>query len=193
MLIHLPNARVACLTFALALSGCHAKRSVAARQVSPLSPVAQEIQRRGYGAKESLIVPPTPWEVSTFRMRSKRTSSFRADQPLTNSPGYYCRFSFFEEAYDSVDDARHRLVNLHLASPDGPAGEEDYLSAMRTGFRVGNVTYVLQTDASMFWDEVQRFARELATAMQGADLSRVIIDDRRANRWTRAVGARFAT
>jgi hypothetical protein len=142
MLTRLPKARVAVLTFVLALLfGCHAKPSADARQSSPLTPVAQEIQRRGYHSKESLIIPPTPWEVSTFRMRSKRFFSFRADQPLPNSRDYYCRLSFFEETYDSVDDARHRLANLHLVSPDGPAEERDYLSAMRTGFRVGNVTY----------------------------------------------------
>jgi hypothetical protein len=171
MLIRLSNARVAGLTLVLALlSGCHAKPSADARQSSPLTPVAQEIQRRGYHSKESLIVPPTPWEVSKFRMRSKRFFSFRADEPLPDSRNYYCRFSFFEETYDSVDDARHRLANLHLASPDGPAEEQDYLSTMRTGFRVENVTYVLQTDASIFWDEVQRIAKALAHSTQGAEL-----------------------
>ena len=84
---------------------------------------------------------------------------------------------------DSVDDARHRLDNLHLASPDGPAEERDYLSTMRSGFRVGNVTYILQTDASIFWDEVQSWAKALANSTQGAELSRAIIDNRRTNRW----------
>ena len=180
MFIHLPNVRVAYLTFALALlSGCHSKGSVDGRQSSPLTPVAQEIQHRGYHAKESLLVPPTTWEVSTFRMRSKRFFSFRADQPMPNASDTYYRFSLFEETYDSVDDAQHRLANLHLASPDGPAEERDYLSAMRTGFRVGNVTYVLQTDAWIFWDEVQHLAKALASSTQGAELSRAIIDDRR--------------
>jgi hypothetical protein len=107
-------------------------------------------------------------------MRSKRVFSFRADQPLSNTRDYYCRFSFIEETYDSADDARNRLANLHLKSPDGPAEESDYLSVMRTGFRVRNVTYVLQTDASVFWDEVQRFSRELESATQGAELSALI-------------------
>jgi hypothetical protein len=104
-------------------------------------------------------------------MRSKRSFSFRADQPLPNSRDYYTRFSLFEETYDSADDARHRLANLHLPSPDGPAEERHYLSFMRTGFLMGNVTYVLQTDAFVFWDEVQRLAKELANATQGAEVS----------------------
>ncbi len=117
MPLRLPNTQVAFLTLALVLTtACHAKRSADARQSSPLTPVAQEIQRRGYHAKESLVVAPTSWEASTLRMRSKRFFSFRADQPLPNSRDTYCRFSLFEETYDSVDDARQRLANLHVAS-----------------------------------------------------------------------------
>jgi hypothetical protein len=189
-----PTTRLACLSFALALcSGCHAKPPADGQEPSPLTPVAQEIERRGYRAKESLVVPPTPWEISTFRMRNKRFFSFRADQPLPNSRDYYCRFSLTEETYDSVDDARQRLANLHRASPDGPAEEEDYTSTMRTGFRVGNLTYVLQTDASIFWDEVQRLAKALANSIQGAELSRAIIDYRRTTRWTGVRIASFST
>jgi hypothetical protein len=66
------------------------------------------------------------------------------------------------------------LANVHLSAPDADGEERDYLSAMRTGFRVGNVTYILQTDASQFWDEVQCFGKELAAATQAAQLTRVI-------------------
>src|ERR1051325_3799182 len=94
VLTRLPNTQVACLTIAaVLLSACHAKRSADARQLSPLTPVAQEIQRRGYHAKESLVIPPTTWEASTLRMRSKRFFSFRADQPQEGSGNYFCRFS----------------------------------------------------------------------------------------------------
>jgi hypothetical protein len=189
MLIRIPSARVACFTFLLALTGCHAKRSDNAGQTSALSPVAQEVQRLGYHAKESLIVSPTPWEVSTFRMRSKRFVSFRADQPLPNARDTYCRFSLFEETYDSVDDARQRLTNLHLPSLD--AEDDEYVRVMRAGFRVEAVTYVLQTDAIIFWDEVQRLAKAVTNSTPGAELSRAIIEDRRTNHWTRAAGACF--
>lgn len=175
------NARLVFLAFALGLAGgCHGKRAVDARQYSPLTPVAQEIQRRGYHAKESLTVPPTPWEVSTFRMRTKRSFSFRADQPVPNASDTYCRFWFFEETYDSIEDARHRLANLHLPNPEGPADERHYLSAMRTGFRVGNVTYVLQTDALIFWDEVQRLAKALANSTPSAQMA---WHERRTEEW----------
>jgi hypothetical protein len=184
MSIRLPSARVSCLIFALALLfGCHAKRSPDTRRSSPLTPVAQEIQRRGYHAKESFIVPPTAWEVSTFRMRSKRIFSFRADQSSPNARDTYCRFALFEETYDSVDDARQRLTNLDRSSPDSPEGDE-YVRAMRTGFRVGPVTYVLQTDAIIFWDEVQRLAKALASSTQDAEVSRAIVDKRRRIHWT---------
>ena len=180
MLIRLEYVRVACLIIASTLLfGCHAKRSADTRQPSPLTPVAEEIQRRGYHAKESLIVSPTAWEVSTFRMRSKRFFSFRANQPLPNARDTYCRFSFFEETYDSVDDARQRLANLHTPSPDGESDE--YIRTMRAGFRVGAVTYVLQTDAIIFWDEVQRLARALADSTSGAAIS-LAIDNRLTNR-----------
>jgi hypothetical protein len=33
---------------------------------------------------------------------------------------------------------------------------------MRTGFHIGKTAYVFQTDAAIFWDEVQRLAKELA-------------------------------
>lgn len=176
-MIRLPNAPIAFLAFGLAfIAGCQSKRSADARQQSPVTPVAQEIERRGYHAKESLIVSPSAWEISTFRMRGKRVFSFRANRPEPGTTNYFCRFSLFEETYDSADDARHRLANVHLPAPDGPAEERDYLSTMRTGFRVGNITYILQTDASAFWDEVQRVAKDLANATQGAELTRAIIN-----------------
>ena len=175
-MIRLPNGRVACLAFALSLvTGCHAKRSTNADQALPLTPVAQEIQQRGYHVKESRGVTPTLWETSTLHMRSKRYFSFRADQPQPGSRDYYCRFSLFEETYDAVDGARHRLANLHVAAPDGLAVDE-YRLTMRWGFRVGTVTYFLETDASIFSDEVERLAKTLANSTPGADLTRAIIN-----------------
>jgi hypothetical protein len=128
----------------------------------PLSRVAQEVQRRGYHLKESSVVLPTSWESSTFRMRSKRWFSFRADQPLVNSSDTYCRFKLIEESYDSAVDAQYRVDNIRLADPGGGAEEQYYLHGLRAGFRAGNVAYVLQTDAIQFWDEVQRLTNELA-------------------------------
>jgi len=173
-MLRLPFKQIAVLSFALVLlSGCEAKRSPA-WQPSPLTAVAQDIQRRGYRAKEGFTVSPTPWETSTFRMRSKRFFSFRADRPMSNARDTYCRFSFFEETYDSVDDARQRLIRLHDAFPRTMGGPEDdeYTRTMRTGFRVGTVTYIFQTDAAIFWEEVQRLAKELADSTQDAELSR---------------------
>ncbi len=171
MPLRLPITPVAFLTLAFVLNtACQVKRSAEIRQPSPLTPVAQEIQRRGYHAKERLVVPPTTWEASTLRMRSKRSFSFRADQPQPGSRDYFCRFSLFEESYDSVDDARHRLANLHVAAPDGPWIDE-YRLGMRAGFRVGTVTYFLETDAIIFWDEVQRLAKALASSTPGAELN----------------------
>src|SRR5262249_4854032 len=101
-MMRLPNVQIACLTFAVAfVAGCHAKRSVDTRQQSALTPLAQEIEHRGYQVKASFIVPPTAWEILTFRMRSKRSFSFRADQPQAGTRDYFVRFWLFEETYDS--------------------------------------------------------------------------------------------
>ena len=183
-MIPLRDIRVASLTFGLIVAGCHAKpspnvtttspstkQSPNVRQQSPLTPVAQEIQRRGYSAKESFIEAPTPWEASTFRMRSKRSVSFRAKQPQAGTQEYFVRFWFFEETYDSIDDARNRLANLHLRSPDADAQVNEYDRVMRSGFRVGTIVYFLQTDAIVFWDDTRRFAKELASATQGVEVT----------------------
>jgi len=170
-MIRSPNLQVAGVTLALLFAGCHAKRSIETRQQSPLTPVAQEVQRRGYHAKESLIIEPTSWEISTFRVRSKRSFSFRADQPQPGTRDYFCRFLLFEETYDSAADARYRLAHLHLRSPDDDAQVNEYVRIMRSGFRVGNEVYFLQTDAIIFWDEVQRFAKELFSATPGAEVA----------------------
>jgi len=96
-MIRLLDIRVVCLIRAFAvISGCHAKKSSNMARQAPLTPVAQEIERRGYHAKESLIVAPTPWEVSMFRMRYKRSFSFRADQPEAGTRDYFVRFLCFE-------------------------------------------------------------------------------------------------
>ena len=152
------------------LSACRTKPPADAPQSSTLTALVQEIQRRGYHPKESRIVAPTPWEVSTFQLRSKRFLPFRADHPLPNARDTYCRFSLFEEAYDSVNDARQRLTNLHRPSPD--AEDDEYVRVMRAGFRVGAVVYVLQTDAIIFWDEVQQLVKVLAHSTPDSELGR---------------------
>ena len=165
-----PRARLICVSLTLMFVSCgHTKQSVTSREQSPLTPVAQEIQRRGYHVKESHVVPPTSWEVSTFRLRSKRSFSFRADQPRAGTRDYFVRFWFFEETYDSIEDARNRLVNLHLPSPDAGGPVNEYDRVMRSGFRIGTVVYFLQTDAIVFWDDVNRVAKELFHATPGAE------------------------
>ena len=179
---HLPNIRIGCITLTLLFTGCHARRSPNTaqpssrqtpnvRQESPLTPVAQEVERRGYHAKESFMEAPTPWEGSTFRMRSKRSVSFRANHPQGGTGNYFVRFWFFEETYDSIEDAGNRLANLHLRSPDADAQVNEYDRVMRSGFRVGTTVYFLQTDAIIFWGETRSFAKELAKATQGVELT----------------------
>jgi hypothetical protein len=171
-MIRSPHARVACIALALALAlvACsQSNQSVTPRERSPLTPVAQEIQRRGYQVKETYILPPTHWEVSTFRMRSKRSFSFRANEPQAERRDHFVRFWFFEETYDSIDGARNRLVNLHLPSPDADVAVNEYDRVMRSGFRVGAVIYFLQTDAIVFWDEVKQIAKELFDSTPAAE------------------------
>jgi hypothetical protein len=168
MRINLSTIRFAWITIAFVfLTACSSKQSPVGLD---LTPVGQEIQRHGYHVKTSTAMSPTAWEVATFRMRSKRSFSFRADQPAANTRDYYCRFSFFEEMFDSEEDARRRLANIHLADPEGPAEERDYLSSMRTGFRVGNVAYVFQTDATIFGDEVGRLSKTIANLTPNAEI-----------------------
>src|SRR5215813_12073844 len=113
--------KVGVTIFALALvGGCVSRQSA-------LSRVGQEILRRGYSLKESSVVAPTSWESSTFRMRSKRIFSFRAEQPLPNQSDTYCRFKLIEESYDSPADAQNRLDNIRLPDPGGGAEEQYYL------------------------------------------------------------------
>jgi hypothetical protein len=164
-----PKFRVAFLIFALALGpGCHRNSSSQSREQPPLSSVGEEIQRRGYYLKESQVTAPTPWDIATFRLRNKREFSFRANQPQKGTSDYFVRFWLFEETYDSVEDARHRLANLHLHSPDAPAEVNEYDRVMRSGFRVGTVVYFIQTDAIIFWDDTKRFAKEIFDNTQGA-------------------------
>jgi hypothetical protein len=173
MALRVPKKQVALLLIAFLLTTtCHRRHAADASQQSPLTPVAQEIQRRGYHAKESLVIPPTSWEAATLHMRSKRFFSFRADQPQKGTRDYFCRFSLYEETYDSVDDARQRLANLHTGPPSGPDWVDEYSLAMRAGFRVGTVTYFLETEAAIFWDEVKRLAKELANSTSDAELTR---------------------
>jgi hypothetical protein len=176
------NSIAALLTLGLAFAaGCHrVKKSADTRQEAPLTPAAQEIQRRGYRVTESSIVAPAPWEASILHMRSKRSSSFRADQRLPNErENYYVQFSLTEETYDSVDEARQRLATMHDEYPRTPGApvEDEYIRTMRAGFRVGTVAYILQTDAAIFWPEVKRLADALATATPGSELTPDVPND----------------
>ena len=135
----------------------------------PLSPVAQEIQARGYRVQKSFALAPTDWEISKFRMRSKVVVDFKAEHPLPNeNDKYYCRFSLAEEIYDSYNDARQRLAQLHDAFPDGPR-EDEYTRVLREGFVSNRTVYILQTDASIFHSEIRRLTNILAASRAGAD------------------------
>jgi hypothetical protein len=165
-----PHVRLTCVILAVVIVSCSdSQRSVTPAEQLSLTPIAQEIQRHGYHAKESHVVPPTTWEIDTFRMRFKRSFSFRADAPQTGTRDYFVRFWFFEETYDSIEDARNRLVQLHLPSPDADAQVNEYDRVMRSGFRVGTVVYFLQTDAIVFWDDLKRVAKDLFLATPGAE------------------------
>jgi hypothetical protein len=134
-----------------------------------LSAVAQEIRGHGYRVEKSSVVTPTAWEISKFRMRNKRVVAFKAEEPLTNEEDiYYCRFTLSEETFESDDDARQRLAQLHNAFPDGPA-EDQYMLVLRDGFRVGRTAYILQTDASKFLDEIRRLIKTLTESTAGAE------------------------
>jgi len=179
MSVNTPRSVHICyLATALAfLLGCHANRASRSEAPviddSPPSPVAREIQSRGYRAEKRLVFQPTPWEVSAFRMRTKRLVAFRAEQPLPNErERYYCRFSLVEETYDSNEDARQRLDSIHRNLPGGPV-EDEYTLVLRDGFRVGTVAYILSTDAAIFHGEIQKLTQALTDSIGGAERARL--------------------
>jgi hypothetical protein len=143
----------------IALVGC----GVATQAEIPLSSVAKEIEARGYRVQQRSSLPPNNWEIAKFRLRRKVAVTFKAEKPLPNErENYYCRFILFEETYDSHDEALARLSEIHEISPDAPV-EERHDSALREGFVVDRTVYFLQTDAVMFFPEVQRLTKLLAS------------------------------
>ena len=149
------------LAFALmTVVGCGAVTQVEV----PLSSVAKEIEARGFRIEKRASLPPNDWEISNFRLRIKVAVTFKAEKPLPNeSDNYYCRFILFEETYDSPNDARRRLEQLHEISPDAPV-EDRHNSALRAGFVVDRTLYTLQTDAMMFFPEVKELTKLLAAS-----------------------------
>jgi hypothetical protein len=158
------------------LSGCHRngprRDEALAPDDSPLSSVATEIQSLGYRVEGRFVSPPTPWEISTFRMRSRRLVSFKAEQRLPHeSENYYVRFTLSEETYDSDNDARQRLADLHREFHDGPV-EDEYTRTLRDGFRVGAKTYILQTGAAIFFGPIRNLTKTLVGSIDGAERAR---------------------
>ena len=133
----------------------------------PLSAVAKEIQARGYRVQKSFVPELTDWEISQFRTRGKVAVGFKAEQRMPNeSENYYVRFLLLEETYDSNNDAQQRLVHLHDAAPN-ESGEDQYTRVLRDGFVVDRTAYILQTNAMIFFPEVQRLTKELAASRTG--------------------------
>lgn len=161
--------QVVALTLALtAIIGCRTRTQTQTQTEVPLSSVAKEIQALGYGARQSIAVPPEDWEISRFRLRSKVLVAFRAEQRLPNeSDNYYVRFSLSEETYDSTEDARRRLDQLHDEYPEA-ASENQYTRVLREGFIIDRTTYVVQTDAAIFLPEIRRLTKTLATSRKAA-------------------------
>jgi hypothetical protein len=135
---------------------------------TPASAVSLAIDQRGFAPMKRESTVPASWDVETFRMRSRRTTWFRARQPMPNERDvYYCRFRLFEETFDSESDAQARLVRIRDVAPDEDVREE-HISALRLGFRAGPEVYILATDAVMFEPEVTRLATDLVSAIPGA-------------------------
>ena len=165
-------SRSICFLFLLfALIACHAGTSRFAEPTeipAPLSAMGNELESQGYRARKCVTVSPTTWEANKFRMRGKQLTAFRAEQRLPNeTENYYVRFSFAEETYDSKEDARKRLAQLHKEFPDGP-WEDEYTRTMREGFLIDRTAYILQTDAAIFWPEIKRLTKLLAES-RGAE------------------------
>lgn len=145
-----------------AIIGCRALTQTQTLVEVPLSSVAKEIQALGYRVRQSIAIPPEEWEISRFRMRSKVLVAFRAEQRLPNeSENYYVRFSLAEEFYDSTDDARRRLDQLHDEYPEA-SSENQYTRVLREGFVIDRTAYVVQTDAAIFLPEIRRLTKKLA-------------------------------
>jgi hypothetical protein len=152
-----PPKPVLLWTITMAVWGC----GVRSQTEIPLSSVAKEIEAHGYRAQKRFVNPPTEWEISKFRMRNRVVVVFKAEQPLPNeTEKYYCRFSLAEETYDSANDARQRLIQLHDLFPDGPF-EDEYTRVLREGFIVDRTLYILQTDAAIFLPEIRRLVNTL--------------------------------
>ena len=135
---------------------------------APPSVVASAIESRGFAPVKRELTTPTTWEITSFAMRMKRTTWFRAREPLPNQDdAYYCRFRLFEETFASESDAMARLARIRDVAPDERV-EEAHISALRRGFRVGTAVYILGTDAVMFEPEVARLALDLASGTPGA-------------------------
>jgi hypothetical protein len=132
-----------------------------------LSALGNQLESQRYQAKKCVTVLPTTWEATRFRLRSKQVTFFKANERLPNeTENYFVRFSFAEETYDSKEDARRRLAQLHKEFPDGP-WEDEYTRAMREGFLIDRTAYILQTDAAIFWPEIKRLTKLLAESNGG--------------------------
>ena len=153
-----------------ALTACRAATSRLAEPTeipAALSAMGNQLESQGYRTKKCVTVSPTTWEAHKFRLRRKQLTTFKAEQRLPNeTENYYVRFSFAEETYDSKEDARNRLVQLHKEFPDGP-WEDEYTRAMREGFLIDHTAYILQTDAAIFWPEIKRLTKLLAESRGG--------------------------
>jgi hypothetical protein len=135
--------------------------------LAPLSALGKELESQGYRVMKCITVSPTSWEATKFRMRGKQLTAFKAEKRLANeTENYYVRFSFAEETYDSNEDARRRLAQLHKEFPDAP-WEDEYTRAMREGFLIDRTAYILQTDAAIFWPEIKRLTKLLAESRGG--------------------------
>jgi len=136
---------------------------------APLSAVGNVLESQGYRANKCITVNPTAWEANKFRLRGKQLTTFKAEQRLPNeTENYFVRFSLAEETYDSADDARQRLTQLHKEFADGP-WEDEYSRTMRDGFLIDRTAYILQTDAAIFWPEIKRLTKVLLESRAGVE------------------------
>jgi hypothetical protein len=119
----------------------------------------------GYVIKKSDAAQPTAWEKAQFQTLAKRVIEIKSAKAVPRRPNTFYRFTVVEERYADAGSAEMRLSRLRERPPD-MSPEDGKAFPLRTGFRYGEVVYIVGTDVAMFEGEMNRIAKGLEAAFR---------------------------
>ena len=110
-----------------------------------------ESGKLGFKSSPTEVVAQTPWELKQFGEASILHQFVKSKSPMKQNSSMFPRFTIIRETYSTSDHAVSRSGRLREFDPSlDTKTKEGAGLVLRDGFSVGNMVWIVTTDAAIF-------------------------------------------